>query len=271
MAKSEGYILAARDRQAITSFSGASVNREAGRPIRRYYQTVWTARRSGDIVLIKTLLYTGVRVAELVSIRLGYVDLDACRIRITHGKGAKDRYVPFPATFKETLALHISAARDNGAAFLFESSWKKPYSTRGVRAILARYASKAGLAHNMPPHRLRHFLFTWLDPGHRRRPHPAPTPATPPAPPWRSTADSPSPMPSTPTTASSTSSPSEDHPGLRLVTRSLPTGLLEGRRGWAPSLESLGLGPCGGDRGPGRGAWCIRPSRNNGAKSTGTL
>ena len=92
--------------------------------IRRYYQTVWTARRSGDIVLIKTLLYTGVRVAELVSIRLGDVDLDACRIRITQGKGAKDRYVPFPATFKETLALHISAARDNGAAFLFESSWK---------------------------------------------------------------------------------------------------------------------------------------------------
>lgn len=33
-------------------------------------------------------------------------------------------------------------------------------------------------------------------------------------------------MPSTPTTASSTSSPSEDHPGLRLVTRSLPTGQL---------------------------------------------
>lgn len=28
--------------------------------------------------------------------------------------------------------------------------------------MLARYAAKAGLAHNMPPHRLRHFLFTWL-------------------------------------------------------------------------------------------------------------
>ncbi|MDQ2759005.1 MAG: site-specific integrase [Actinomycetota bacterium] len=35
-------------------------------------------------------------------------------------------------------------------------------STRGVRALLARYAAKAGLQHNMPPHRLRHFLFTWL-------------------------------------------------------------------------------------------------------------
>ncbi|MFI9597634.1 tyrosine-type recombinase/integrase [Nonomuraea sp. NPDC052265] len=130
--------------------------------IRSYYSTVWAARRTGDIVLIKTLLYTGVRVAELVKIRIDDVDLDACRIRITQGKGDKDRTVPFPATFKETLALHIAAAHKKGAAFLFESSWKKPYSTRGVRAMLARYAAKAGLTHTMPPHRLRHFLFTWL-------------------------------------------------------------------------------------------------------------
>lgn len=127
-----------------------------------YYQTVWTAQRSGDIVLIKTLLYTGVRVAELVKIRIADVDLDACRIRITQGKGGKDRYVPFPAAFKETLALHIDTAHRKGAVFLFESSWKKPYSTRGVRAMLARYAAQAGLEHNMSPHRLRHFLFTWL-------------------------------------------------------------------------------------------------------------
>ncbi|MGH3193016.1 MAG: tyrosine-type recombinase/integrase [Streptosporangiaceae bacterium] len=37
-----------------------------------------------------------------------------------------------------------------------------PYSTRGVRAMLARYAQRSGLPRNMPPHRLRHFLFTWL-------------------------------------------------------------------------------------------------------------
>ena len=114
--------------------------------LRRYYQTVWSARRTGDIVLLKTLLYTGVRVAELVAIRLDEVDLDACRIRITGGKGGKDRFVPFPASFKETLALHIAAQRAKHAAFLFESSWKKPYSTRGVRAMLARYAAKANLA-----------------------------------------------------------------------------------------------------------------------------
>ncbi|MEU7835590.1 hypothetical protein [Nonomuraea sp. NPDC049129] len=37
-----------------------------------------------------------------------------------------------------------------------------PYSTRGVRAMLTRYAQSAGLTLTMPPHRLGHFLFAWL-------------------------------------------------------------------------------------------------------------
>jgi integrase/recombinase XerD len=130
--------------------------------IRRYYEVVWKARKTGDAVLVKTLLYTGVRVAELVAIRIDDVDLDACRIRITQGKGSNDRVVPFPQPFREALALHADHMRKQGATHLFESSWKKPYSTRGVRAMLARYAHQAGLEHNMAPHRLRHFLFTWL-------------------------------------------------------------------------------------------------------------
>ncbi len=62
----------------------------------------------------------------------------------------------------ETLALHADALRRKRATHLFESSWKKPYSDRGVRKLLARYAQAAGLARPISPHRLRHFLFTWL-------------------------------------------------------------------------------------------------------------
>jgi integrase/recombinase XerD len=130
--------------------------------IRAFYEAVWRGRRTGDVVLIKTFLYTGVRVSELVRIRLEDVDLDACRIRISQGKGGKDRYVPFPRAFRETLALHIDAARKAGAAYLFESSWKKSYTDRGVRKILARYTAAAGITASISPHTLRHFLFTWL-------------------------------------------------------------------------------------------------------------
>jgi integrase/recombinase XerD len=130
--------------------------------IRAFYDAVWTARRAGDVVLIKTLLYTGVRVSEPIRIRLDDVDLDACRIRITQGKGGKDGVVPFPISFKETLALHIAGQRRARATHLFESSWKKPYTDRGVRKILARYTAAAGITASISPHRLRHFLFTWL-------------------------------------------------------------------------------------------------------------
>jgi site-specific recombinase XerD len=49
-----------------------------------------------------------------------------------------------------------------GPERFLESSWKKPYSDRGVRKILARYTQAAGITTSISPHALRHFLFTWL-------------------------------------------------------------------------------------------------------------
>ena len=54
----------------------------------RFYQAVWNCRNFADMVLIKTLFYTGVRVSELVAIRMTEVDIERCQIRITQGKGA---------------------------------------------------------------------------------------------------------------------------------------------------------------------------------------
>jgi integrase/recombinase XerD len=78
------------------------------------------------------------------------------------GKGCKGRKVPFPYTFKEVLALHIEAVRRKGASYLFESSWKLLYTTRGIRKILDKYTKEAGMGRSISPHKLRHFLFTWL-------------------------------------------------------------------------------------------------------------
>lgn len=95
-------------------------------------------------------------------IKLSEVDFDRCQIRVTQGKGKKDRIVPFPDSFKEILAIHAEATKDKGGQYLFESSWKKPYTDRAIRKILAHYAGEAGMEHAISPHKLRHFLFTWL-------------------------------------------------------------------------------------------------------------
>ncbi len=58
--------------------------------------------------------------------------------------------------------MHAARMREKGATYLFESSWKKRYSDRGVRRMLERYAEAAGLERNLSPHQLRHFLLTWL-------------------------------------------------------------------------------------------------------------
>ena len=72
-----------------------------------FIQAVWNCRNFADKVLIKTLFYTGVRVSELVAIRLDEVGVEGCQIGITQGKGSKDRQVPFPHSCRELLALHI--------------------------------------------------------------------------------------------------------------------------------------------------------------------
>ena len=130
--------------------------------ISKYYKVVWQSRNMKYVVIVKTLLYTGVRVSELINIKLKDVDLDRCQIRINKGKGDKDRIVPFPSGFMEVLAVHMESTKKEKATFLFESSWKKPYSDRGIRKILQKYSDEAGLEYAISPHKLRHFLFTWM-------------------------------------------------------------------------------------------------------------
>jgi integrase/recombinase XerD len=130
--------------------------------LKQYYEIVWNSQNTQDLLIIKTLLYTGARVTELVNIKLTDVDFKRCQIRIESGKGSKDRMVPFPESFKEILSMHVKDMKVSGATHLFESSWKKLYTDRGVRKILERYATVAGLDKTISPHKLRHFLFTWL-------------------------------------------------------------------------------------------------------------
>ena len=130
--------------------------------IKKYYEMVWNIQDYQDMVIIKTLLYTGVRVSELVNIKISDIDFKSHQIKVNQGKGKKDRIVPFPKGFKEFLAMHVDNMRKKQAVYLFESSWNKKYTDRGIRKILSKYSQMAGLEQNISPHKLRHFILTWL-------------------------------------------------------------------------------------------------------------
>ncbi len=115
-----------------------------------------------DVIIVKILLYTGIRVSELICLKIQDVDFDRCQLRIVAGKGKKDRIVPFLKSFQGNLALHISKFNKNKHLNLFESSWKRPYSDRGIRKMLEKYSKMAGIQKIISSHKLRHFLFTWL-------------------------------------------------------------------------------------------------------------
>jgi len=117
----------------------------------------------GDVqheILLKLLFYTAVRVNELVHIEVRDVDLDACKIFINRGKGAKDRYILFPASFRLVLKSHLHAAPRN--RYLFETRRFGPFTTRRIQQIVQDYREMAGITLPLHPHLFRHQMLTYL-------------------------------------------------------------------------------------------------------------
>jgi integrase/recombinase XerD len=126
------------------------------------YETIWQARQLTHLVMLKLLLFTGIRNAEIVRLRLMDVDLQTCQVRIAQGKGQKDRYVLFPTSFRGELAQYMERQRAQGALYLFESNRHRPYSTRRIRQLVKQHALAAGIAKRVYPHLFRHQLITYL-------------------------------------------------------------------------------------------------------------
>src|SRR5579863_3431050 len=109
--------------------------------LHRLYDTIDKAGNLQHQIMLRLLLYCGVRVSELVNIEVTHVNLALSQIFISQGKGAKDRVVLFPDSFRLVLRSHLEANPDNH--YLFESSRKTKYTTRMVQKIVKQYARDA--------------------------------------------------------------------------------------------------------------------------------
>lgn len=130
--------------------------------LKQFYEAVWNAADPTHMVMLKLLIFTGLRNAELANVTLRDVDLKGMKIRVDSGKGDKDRYVPIPPGFRGELAQYMATQRAAKATYLFETNRRAPYTTRWVRQIVKRYAMEAGIEKRIYPHLLRHQFLTYL-------------------------------------------------------------------------------------------------------------
>lgn len=116
-----------------------------------------------DRLLLEILYATGVRVSELVNIKLS--DISGFEILIL-GKGAKERVVRFGDYANEILELYLSNGYKklnvNGKEFLFLNNQGGQLTTRGVRYILNKIIEQTTIDKKISPHMLRHTFATHL-------------------------------------------------------------------------------------------------------------
>lgn len=122
-------------------------------------QDFWALR---DWTLCELLYASGMRVGEIVAVRLEDVDFARGVVRV-RGKGNKERLVPFNETTRGALCRYLEALHGMfpAASSLFVNRLGKPLTPRGVRTILDRVAQRSGFRQKkLFPHMFRHTFAT---------------------------------------------------------------------------------------------------------------
>lgn len=112
--------------------------------------------------LILQLMYrAGLRVGEIVALAPKDIDYQEGILRVFRGKGAKDRTLYLDEHTLDLLRLW-EERRPGGSRYLLCTLKGKALSDRYIRAMVRRYAQRAGLTKGVHPHMLRHSFATEL-------------------------------------------------------------------------------------------------------------
>jgi integrase/recombinase XerD len=144
------------DRAIVTFLTRAETDALTAAPDR----TTWFGRR--DHTLLLTAVQSGLRVSELISLRLLDVHLGAGPHLRCHGKGRKDRCTPLTPATTKALRTWLRERGGEPADPLFPTRRGTPLSRDAVAHLVAKHAASAArncpsLADKKPtPHTLRH-------------------------------------------------------------------------------------------------------------------
>lgn len=118
-----------------------------------------------DRLILEMLYATGVRVGELVSIKVSDINFSSRTILIL-GKGNKERIVPYGDYCEEILKLYLKdgylSLNNQNSPYLFLNARGGKLTERGVRYLLEEIIKKTSVQKNISPHMIRHSFATHL-------------------------------------------------------------------------------------------------------------
>ncbi len=127
-----------------------------------------TAEGLRDRTMLEMLYATGMRVSELVTVKVANVNLDM-RYVIAFGKGSKERIVPIGGVAVSYLQKYLAEARnqflaenEKDAEILFLGLGGQGLTRQRVWEIIKQYGKQAGISKQISPHVLRHSFATHL-------------------------------------------------------------------------------------------------------------
>ena len=110
--------------------------------------------------ILSTIYAAGLRIGEVLNMRIDDIDIDRMQIHIKNAKGKKDRYVKLSKA--NLLVIKQYLHRFAPQKYLFEGQDSVQYSSCSIRQFLKRSCKKAGITKYVTPHTLRHSYATHM-------------------------------------------------------------------------------------------------------------
>ncbi|MCL5407763.1 MAG: tyrosine-type recombinase/integrase [Candidatus Thermoplasmatota archaeon] len=125
---------------------------------------IMNCRNLKERLIVKLLVYTGIRVSELCSIRIQDIDINSKTLKIRNGKGDKDRLVVFSEKVVPDLRLYLMGVRDGRGKgdFLFPTSKSRKISPVTIERVVRDIVKRSGIPKKITPHTFRHTFATSL-------------------------------------------------------------------------------------------------------------